>query len=135
MGMPAMFGGQRSAIIRHRRDMNCELKSYVNLTPDGGCWIIGTRVSVDSVIHEYLDGETPETIAAHYPSLSLEQVYGAITFYLANRAEIDAYLKTRETLWKRSRSGSETSNAALLERLRNARRQATNRSGQTYLPL
>jgi hypothetical protein len=28
--------------------------------------------------------------------LTLEQVYGAITFYLANRAEIDAYLTSEE---------------------------------------
>ena len=27
-----------------------------------------------------------------FPALSLEQVYGAITHHLANRAEIDAYL-------------------------------------------
>ena len=35
--------------------------------------------------------------------MSLEQVYGAITFYLANRAEIDAYLSECERLWEEAR--------------------------------
>jgi hypothetical protein len=30
------------------------------------------------------------------PVLTLEQVYGALTFYLVNKSEIDAYLKTAE---------------------------------------
>ena len=56
---------------------------------DQGYWISGTRVSLDSVVYAFLNGQTAETIAQSFPSLSLEQVYGAITYYLAHRAEID----------------------------------------------
>ena len=36
----------------------------------------------------------PETIAGEcFPTLTLEQVYGAIAYYLANRTELDSYLK------------------------------------------
>jgi uncharacterized protein (DUF433 family) len=60
---------------------------------DGGYKVRGTRVSLDSVIYRFLEGLSPESIQADcFPTLTLEQVYGAITFYLANRAEIDAYL-------------------------------------------
>lgn len=38
----------------------------------------------------------PESIMQSFPLLSLEQVYGAIAFYLANRAEIDVYLTAKE---------------------------------------
>jgi len=35
----------------------------------------------------------PETIKRSFPLLTLEEIYGAITFYLANEKEIDDYLQ------------------------------------------
>ena len=59
---------------------------------DGGYWIKGTRVSLDSVVYRFLEGLSPESIQADcFPALTLEQVYGAITYYLHNKAEVDAY--------------------------------------------
>lgn len=52
-----------------------------------------TRISLDVVITDWLNGETPETIAQNYAPLPLEKVYGAIAFYLANRELIDGYLR------------------------------------------
>lgn len=52
-----------------------------------------TRISLDVVITDWLNGETPETIAQNYAPLPLEKVYGAIAFYLANRELIDEYLR------------------------------------------
>lgn len=61
-----------------------------------GYWVAGTRISLDSVVYSFLDGESPESISQNFPLLSLEQVYGAITFYLANREFVDAYLDVGE---------------------------------------
>jgi uncharacterized protein (DUF433 family) len=64
---------------------------------DEGYWIAGTRVSLDSVVFAFNDGLSPETIAAEcFPVLTLEQVFGAITYYLAHRVEIDEYLKSTD---------------------------------------
>jgi uncharacterized protein (DUF433 family) len=61
---------------------------------DGGFWIRGTRVSLDSIVYRFLEGLSPETIHSDcFPTLALDQVYGAISFYLANRNEIDRYLQ------------------------------------------
>lgn len=60
---------------------------------DGGYWITGTRVSLDSVVEAFNRGAAPETIRRSFPLLSLEEVYGAITFYLAHEKEIDEYLQ------------------------------------------
>ena len=61
---------------------------------DNGFWILGTRVSLDSVVYRFLEGLSPETIQADcFPTLALDQVYGAISYYLTNRAEIDRYLQ------------------------------------------
>ncbi|RMD94855.1 MAG: DUF433 domain-containing protein [Calditrichaeota bacterium] len=71
-------------------------KQYVEKR-DEGYWIAGTRVSLDSVVLAFLDGLSPETIVAEcFPALSLEQVYGAIAYYLSHRDEIDDYLKQAE---------------------------------------
>ncbi len=68
-------------------------KAYVE-THDGGYWVSGTRVSLDSIALAFLQGLSPETIAGEcFPTLTLEQVYGAIAYYLAHRPQIDAYLK------------------------------------------
>ena len=60
---------------------------------DGGYWVAGTRVSLDSVVYAFLQGESPESIAQSFPVLTLEEVYGAVAFYLGHRAEVDAYLE------------------------------------------
>jgi uncharacterized protein (DUF433 family) len=67
-------------------------KSYVEQR-DGGYWIAGTRISLDSIIAAFSRGAAPETIRRSFPLLTLEQVYGAITFYLAHENEIDEYLQ------------------------------------------
>ena len=60
---------------------------------DGGYYLAGTRVSLDSVVHAFLRGQSPESIAQSLAPLSLLQVYSAITYYLKNRPEVDDYLK------------------------------------------
>jgi uncharacterized protein (DUF433 family) len=40
----------------------------------------------------YKQGEPPEEIAAHFPHLQLAQIYGALTYYHANRDEVEADL-------------------------------------------
>ncbi|MCZ6635163.1 MAG: hypothetical protein O7G87_17325 [bacterium] len=37
-------------------------KAYIEFR-DEGYWIAGTRVSLDSIVYAFLDGQTPESIA------------------------------------------------------------------------
>src|SRR6266550_2466541 len=61
---------------------------------ENGYQIRGTRVSLDSVVYRFLEGLSPETIQSDcFPTLTLEQVYGAISYYLAHRAQVDDYLQ------------------------------------------
>jgi hypothetical protein len=59
---------------------------------DDGYWMKGSRVSLVSIVRAYLRGQTPETIAKSFPMLTLAQVYAALAFYYAHRAEIDEVL-------------------------------------------
>ena len=54
--------------------------------------IAGTRVSLDSIVYAFQRGASPESIQRSFPTITLEAVYGAITYYLANQEEIDGYL-------------------------------------------
>lgn len=99
------------------------MKSYVERR-DGGYWIAGTRVSLDSVAYGFLRGQTPEGIADSFPVLTLEQVYGAITFYLANRPEVDAYLRQGEEEFEQLSRSARAANPRLYAKLDAARQTA-----------
>ena len=91
---------------------------------DGAYRVAGSRVSLDSVVYAFLSGQSPESIAESFPTLSLEQVYGAITFYLANRSEIDAYLNEGEEKFEAIRQAARAANPLLFKKLEEARKQA-----------
>lgn len=63
---------------------------------DGSYYLSGSRVPLALVVREFQHGESPEAIRSHYPALSLEQVYGAITFYLGNKEEVEQDIVGRE---------------------------------------
>ena len=68
------------------------MRDYVE-NRDGGLYIAGTRIALDGIVHAFRNGASPEGILRSFPLVgSLEQVYGAITFYLANPSAVDQYL-------------------------------------------
>jgi uncharacterized protein (DUF433 family) len=81
------------------------MKEYVTQI-DGAYRISDSRVSLDSVVYAWRDGLAPENIRANFPVLTLEEVYGAITFYLANQAMIDADLSVNEAKFAAARQQS-----------------------------
>ena len=62
---------------------------------DAGFYLIGSRVPIDRIVWEYRNGEDPGTIQSHYPTLSLEQVNGAIAFYLNHKDEVEQVMEER----------------------------------------
>ena len=63
---------------------------------DGSFYLVGSRVPLAHLVREFQHGEPPEAIRSHYPTLGLEQVYGAITFYLGNKSELENDIADRE---------------------------------------
>jgi uncharacterized protein (DUF433 family) len=98
-------------------------KQYVE-ERDHGYWIAGTRVSLDSVILAFLGGLSAEAIVTEcFPALTLEQVYGAITYYLAHRTEIDAYLQQADAEFEALRHRTHGADPGFSRKLARARRQ------------
>jgi uncharacterized protein (DUF433 family) len=87
---------------------------------NGGYYVAGTRISLDSVVYAFNRGDSPERILERFPLLEkASRVYGAIAFYLNHWAEIDAHLEES----RREEGGIPLaeSNPALWERLQRAR--------------
>ncbi len=95
-------------------------KEYIE-ERDGNHYVAGTRVSLDSIVHAFHRGESAEAICQNFEVLRLEEVYGAITYYLAHQSEIDAYLLRQNEKWAEGRRHAEPLPVALRERLMRAR--------------
>ncbi len=84
--------------------------------------ISGSRVSLDSIVYAYWNGQTAESIAQSFPGLSLEQVHGALAFYLAHHAEIDAYLENAGVEYDALRAATRRQDPMFYQKLADARR-------------
>ena len=67
----------------------------LELAEDGLIRVVGSRVTLDTIVAAFEQGETPESIVDQYPGLALDDVYAVITYYLRNREEVAAYLEER----------------------------------------
>ena len=89
---------------------------------DGGYWMAGTRISLDSVIYAYREGLSPQTIATEcFPTLSLVQIEDGIAYYLSHREELDLYLAKGEREFERQAEASRAADPefyAKLDRVR-----------------
>lgn len=71
----------------------------------------GTRVTLESVLHAYLDGESAEGVAERFPALELADVHATIAWYLRHRPEADAYLAASRSETQERRSEAERRDA------------------------
>lgn len=101
--------------------MNSEttlLEDYFEFLEPDDIRIKGHRIGIDNVLDYYLEGYTPEEIAANLPTLSLEQIHATITYYLRNRKEIDTYL-LRLAAWREQRYQADRANPSpVVQRIR-----------------
>ena len=97
-------------------------KDYIEQR-DGNYYVAATRVSLDSIVHAFHRGESPETICQNFDVLRLEEVDGAIAYYLANQSAMDAYLVRQGQKWAEGKRNSEPLPASLRDRLTRAREE------------
>jgi uncharacterized protein (DUF433 family) len=89
---------------------------------NGGYYVAGTRISLDSVVYAFNRGESPEQILESYPALgSLARVYGGIAFYLEHKADIDHHLEESAREFEANTIPLSEASPALWEKLQRAR--------------
>ena len=62
---------------------------------DGTVHVTDSRVTLDTLVGAFQKGATAEQVQDSFPSLSLQQIYATIAYYLEHQAEVEAYLKLR----------------------------------------
>ena len=120
LARPIRGWSRRPGRDQHRKDKGMS-NPYVQQR-EGAYWVVGTRVSLDSIVYAFLSGQTAESIAQSFPVLTLEQVYASITFYLANRPDIDAYLEKAKADFAALRQASRNADPMFYQKLADARR-------------
>src|SRR2546428_10504893 len=93
---------------------------------NGGLYIAGAGVSLDSVLINFRQGASPEKIVQAFPTLKPSQVYGAIAYYLENEETINGYLAEGERFLESAPRLSQT-NPELFACLEAARQQLSSK--------
>ena len=97
-------------------------KQYVE-ERESGYYVCGTRVSLDSIVECFNEGLSPEAILGEFETLTLLQVYGAITFYLENQPVVDSYRMRQERRFQAARDAASPLPSGLRQRLGTARQR------------
>lgn len=70
-----------------------QLENYFNFLAPDDIRLKGSRIGIESILYEYIYREqTPEAIVKRFPTLTLEQVYATILYYLHNREKVETYI-------------------------------------------
>ncbi len=114
-----------------------ELENYFTFLDPDDIRVKGTRVGIETVLDDYLNGASPEEIVARYRSLTLEQVYATLTYYLRNKTTVDAYLARWraycDSSWEEWQRNSAPFVQEMRSRLQQAREQVLAEKGPEYL--
>lgn len=69
------------------------LEDYFDFVEPDVIRLKGHRIGLEHIVERFNEGYSPEMIMVYFGTLSLEEVYATITYYLHNKAEVDAYLE------------------------------------------
>jgi uncharacterized protein (DUF433 family) len=100
------------------------LEDYFNFLAPDDIRLKGSRIGIESILYEYIFREqTPPEIVQRFPTLSLEQVYATILYYLHYKEEVSAYLTNYLEWSHRAQKEQELNPSPAVIRLRELRKQ------------
>lgn len=69
------------------------ITNYFAFLADDDIRVKGTRIGIEHILYEYLhNAKSPEAIAQLFPTVTLEQVYATILYYLQNPVAVGQYV-------------------------------------------
>jgi uncharacterized protein (DUF433 family) len=103
-----------------------QLEDYFNFLAHNDIRIKETRIGIETVLYEYIyHARTAEEIAKTYSSLSLEQVYATILYYLHNQDIVTRYMATWIEHGDQMRASQRYNPPSYLEKLQKLRAEKT----------
>ena len=96
-----------------------QLEDYFNFLRPDDIRLKGSRIGIETILNEYLfRARTPEEIANIYTSLTLEQVYATILYYLHNKEAVGKYITEWVEWGDKMREEQRRNPPAVTEKLR-----------------
>jgi uncharacterized protein (DUF433 family) len=102
-----------------------QLEDYFDFLSADEIRLRGSRIGIEAILSEYLDGALPEEIALNYPPVTLEQVHAAITYYLSHRTGMDEYLARWTDRGDQALREQRQTSSPVIDHLTQARRSRT----------
>lgn len=103
-----------------------QLEDYFNFLAPNDIRLKGTRVGIETILHDFIyQAKTPEEIANTYPSLTLEQVYATILYYLHDQEKVSKYIADWLELGRKMREEQRKNPPSVVERLRKLKAEIT----------
>lgn len=98
-----------------------QLEDYFDFLAPNDIRLKGHRIGIETVLYEYIHrSQAPEEIVDDFPTLSLEQIYATILYYLNNQERIDAYMTDWLEHGQRMRAEQAKNPTSLMTKLRQA---------------
>jgi uncharacterized protein (DUF433 family) len=99
-----------------------QIEDYFDFLASDDIRLKGTRVGIETILYDYIYRQgTPESIAQSYPTVTLEQVYATILYYLHDQDTITAYIADWLEWGEQMRSAQRHNPSPAAEKLRKAR--------------
>jgi uncharacterized protein (DUF433 family) len=96
-----------------------QLEDYFDFLEPTDIRIKGHRIGIETILYEYIYRErTPEQIARRFDTLTLEQVYATILYYLHNKEEVAKYMADWMEYCRQSREENVRKHPEFYERFR-----------------
>lgn len=111
-----------------------ELEGYFDFLSPHEIRLKGSRIGIETVLEDYLDGASPEEIAARYCNLTLEQVYATLVYYFHNRAQVEAYLEAWRKYTEQARLECQREPSPVARRMRDLKARRALLQAETATP-
>jgi uncharacterized protein (DUF433 family) len=99
-----------------------QLEDYFDFLASNDIRLKGHRIGIESILYEYIhNGQSPEAIRERFPTLSLDQVYATILYYLQNKSQIERYFADWLEHGERMRAQQAQKSLPIADKLRKLR--------------
>lgn len=101
-----------------------QLEDYFNFLEPYDIRLQGTRVGIENILYDYIfRARTPEEIEKSFSTITLDQVYATILYYLRNKEAVDQYMTDWIEYGERMRREQEANPSPGILRLRELRKK------------
>ena len=96
-----------------------QLEDYFDFQAPNDIRIKGHRIGIENVLYEFIYREkTPKELAIRFDTLTPEEIYATILYYLHNKEQVDKYIADWLEFGRRAREEQDRNPPPVVQRLR-----------------